>query len=267
MAVCSASVDDGARNPFRASTARRDQLRLAAEVIARSRCVSVLSRSHQPVGDCRGTPSPNAKLVLVAFRTRLIAMKNIRSRSAGGGDMDPYSSAAHDQCKIGSLLSNASTKGLIRGSVCRRGSAERKSESRPSQRSAKILGARDLCTLDANIPTLSSGPSFATRAMPFPKSEAFRFPSSLTYLRSPVPGRRQPVKAASREAGARHAPALTGWRWSGLLGLKQARLAFQLTAPTLATVRMTSQLRRLAWRCRRCAARCACRARAATARG
>ncbi len=121
MAVCSASVDDGARNPFRASTARRDQLRLAAEVIARSRCVSVLSRSHQPVGDCRGTPSPNAKLVLVAFRTRLIAMKNIRSRSAGGGDMDPYSSAAHDQCKIGSLLSNASTKGLIRGSVCRRG--------------------------------------------------------------------------------------------------------------------------------------------------
>jgi hypothetical protein len=109
MAVRSASVDDGARNPFRASTARRDQLRLAAEVIARSRCVSVLSRSHQPVGDCRGTPSPNAKLVLVAFRTRLTAMKNIRSRSAGGGDMDPYSSAAHDQCKIGSLLSNAST--------------------------------------------------------------------------------------------------------------------------------------------------------------
>ncbi len=114
MAVCSTSVDDGARNPFRASTARRDQLRLAAEVIARSRCVSVLSRSHQPVGDCRGTPSPNAKLVLVAFRTRLTAMKNIRSRSAGGGDMDPYSSAAHDQCKIGSLLSNASTKGLPR---------------------------------------------------------------------------------------------------------------------------------------------------------
>ena len=106
MAVCSTSVDDGARNPFRASTARRDQLRLAAEVIARSRCVSVLSRSHQPVGDCGGTPSPNAKLVLVAFRTRLTAMKNIRSRSAGGGDMDPYSSAAHDQCKIGSLLSN-----------------------------------------------------------------------------------------------------------------------------------------------------------------
>jgi hypothetical protein len=140
MAVCSASVDDGARNPFRASTARRDQLRLAAEVIARSRCVSVLSRSHQPVGDCRGTPSPNAKLVLVAFRTRLTAMKNIRSRSAGGGDMDPYSSAAHDQCKIGSLLSNASTKGLIRGSVCRRGSAERKSESR-----AVVAERKDTC--------------------------------------------------------------------------------------------------------------------------
>ena len=122
MAVCSASVDDGARNPFRASTARRDQLRLAAEAIARSRCVSVLSRGHQPVGDCRGTPSPNAKLVLVACRTRLTAMKNIRSRSACDGDMDPYSSATHDQCKIGSLLSNASTKGLIRGSVCGRAS-------------------------------------------------------------------------------------------------------------------------------------------------
>jgi hypothetical protein len=33
----------------------------------------------------------------------------------------------------------------------------------------------------------------------------------------PLPGRRHPVKAASREAGARHAPALTGWRRSGLL--------------------------------------------------
>jgi len=38
-------------------------------------------------------------------------------------------------------------------------------------------------------------------------------------LDKPLPGRRQPVKAASREAGARNAPALTGWRWSGLLGL------------------------------------------------
>src|SRR5713101_2246016 len=37
--------------------------------------------------------------------------------------------------------------------------------------------------------------------------------------RSPLPGRRQPVMAASREAGARLAPTLTGWRWSGLLGL------------------------------------------------
>jgi len=34
MAVCSTSVDDGERNLFRASAARRDQLRLAAEVIA-----------------------------------------------------------------------------------------------------------------------------------------------------------------------------------------------------------------------------------------
>jgi len=218
MAVCSASVDDGARNPFCASTARRDQLRLAAEVIARSRCVSVLSRSHQPVGDCRGTPSPNAKLVLVAFRTRLTAMKNIRSRSAGGGDMDPYSSAARDQCKIGSLLSNARTVVRNKGNA-------------------------------------------------FPRIGSIPLPIKAYLLGKSLPGRRQPVKAASREAGARHAPALTGWRWSGLLGLKQARLAFQLTAPTLATVRMTSQLRRLAWRCRRCAARCACRARAATARG
>ncbi len=63
--------------------------------------------------------------------------------------------------------------------------------------------------------------------MPFPESEAFRFPSSLTCLRSPLPGRRQPVMAASREAGARLAPALTGWRWSGLLGFKQARLALR----------------------------------------
>jgi hypothetical protein len=70
-------------------------------------------------------------------------------------------------------------------------------------------------------------PSFATRAMPFPESEAFRFPSSLTCLRSPLPGRRQPVMAASREAGAWLAAASTGWRWSGLLGFKQARLALR----------------------------------------
>lgn len=37
-------------------------------------------------------------------------------------------------------------------------------------------------------------------------------------LGKPLPGRRHPVKAGSREAGARNAPALTGWRWSGLLG-------------------------------------------------
>ncbi|SRR6266700_6279202 len=43
----------------------------------------------------------------------------------------------------------------------------------------------------------------------------------------PLPGRRQPVKAASREAVARNAPALRGWRWSCLLGFKQARLALR----------------------------------------
>ena len=53
-------------------------------------------------------------------------------------------------------------------------------------------------------------------------------------LGEPLPGRRQPVKAASREAGARNAPALTGWRWSGLLGFKQARLALWLTTPARA---------------------------------
>jgi hypothetical protein len=200
MAVCSASVDDGARNPFRASTARRDQLRLAAEVIARSRCVSVLSRSHQLVRDCRGTPSPNAKLVLVAFRTRLTAMKNIRSRSAGGGDMDPYSSAAHDQCKIGWLLSNASTKGLIRGKRKRGAKVGKSGRRSGAQRYLPLVTS----ALDANIPTLSSGPSFATRAMPFPESEAFRFPSSLTCLRSPCRAdSRSWPQAAKRGRGSR----------------------------------------------------------------
>src|SRR5258708_18282519 len=64
MAVSSAFVDDGAHNALRASSARRDQLCLAGEVIARSRCVWALSRSHQPVGDCGRTPSPNAELVI-----------------------------------------------------------------------------------------------------------------------------------------------------------------------------------------------------------
>ena len=41
-------------------------------------------------------------------------------------------------------------------------------------------------------------------------------------LGKPLPGRRHPVKAASREAVARNAAAsLTGWRWSGVLGPSQ----------------------------------------------
>src|SRR5258708_39576759 len=56
MAVSSAFVDDGAHNALRASSARRDQLCLAGEVIARSRCVWALSRSHQPVRDCGRSP-------------------------------------------------------------------------------------------------------------------------------------------------------------------------------------------------------------------
>ncbi len=45
-------------------------------------------------------------------------------------------------------------------------------------------------------------------------------------LGKPLPGRRQPVKAASREAVARNAPALTGWRRSGLLGSSRQGLLF-----------------------------------------
>jgi hypothetical protein len=130
MAVSCAFVDDGARNPFRASSARRDQLCLAAEVIARSRCVWVLSRSHQPVGDCGGTPSPNAKIVIGCVQNKADRNENIRSCSAGGGDMDPYS-AARDQCKIGSLLSNASTKALIRGSIFRSFDRSGRARERP----------------------------------------------------------------------------------------------------------------------------------------
>ncbi len=84
-------------------------------------------------------------------------------------------------------------------------------------------------------------------------------------LGRPLPRRRQPVKGASREAGARHAPTLTGWRWSGCLASSGQGLLCAHT-PILANVRMTSQLRGLAWRHRRCVARCVCRARAATAR-
>jgi hypothetical protein len=107
--------------------------------------------------------------------------------------------------------------------------------------------------------------------MPLPQipcqDEEAPLPTKPYLLGKPLPGRRQPVKAVSREAGALNAPTLTGWRWSGLLGYMQARLAFSLTAPTLATVRMTSRLRRLAWRCRRCADRYVVRARAARGRG
>ena len=53
-------------------------------------------------------------------------------------------------------------------------------------------------------------------------------------LGKPLPGRRQPVKAASREAVARNAPALTGCRWSGTLGFKLARPALPLTTPARA---------------------------------
>jgi hypothetical protein len=58
------------------------------------------------------------------------------------------------------------------------------------------------------------------RTMPFPASGwgSIPFPIKPYLLGRPLPGRRHPVKAASREAGARNAPALTGRRWSGLLG-------------------------------------------------
>jgi hypothetical protein len=62
---------------------------------------------------------------------------------------------------------------------------------------------------------------FAIRAMAFfPRIGSVPFPIKPYLLGKPPPGRRQPVKAASREAVARHAPALTGWRWSGLLNFK-----------------------------------------------
>jgi hypothetical protein len=114
-------------------------------------------------------------------------MKNFRSRSAGGGDMDPYSSAARDQCKIGSLLSNARTVVRNKGDA---------------------------------LPRIGSIP----------------LPIKAYLLGKPLPGRRQPVKAASREAGARHAPALTGWRCSGPIAASGQGLAVRLTAPILATV-------------------------------
>jgi hypothetical protein len=59
--------------------------------------------------------------------------------------------------------------------------------------------------------------------------------STSPYLHGkPLPGRRHPVKAASREAGARNAPALTGWRWSGLLGpSRQGSLLLSQPQPAL----------------------------------
>jgi hypothetical protein len=70
------------------------------------------------------------------------------------------------------------------------------------------------------MPDVSNGEVFARRAMPSSKSKVFRLVLSLTCLASPCRARRQPVKAASREAVAWHAPALRGWRWSGLLGFR-----------------------------------------------
>jgi hypothetical protein len=55
------------------------------------------------------------------------------------------------------------------------------------------------------------------------RSEARHFPP-LACMASLAPGRRRPVKAASREAGARHAPALIGRRRSGSIDGSQARL-------------------------------------------
>ena len=42
-------------------------------------------------------------------------------------------------------------------------------------------------------------------------------------LAKPLPGRRHPVKAASREAGARDATAFTGWRRSGPMATSRSR--------------------------------------------
>jgi hypothetical protein len=54
----------------------------------------------------------------------------------------------------------------------------------------------------------------------FIQIESVPIPIKPYLLGKPLPGRRQSVKAASREAVARHAPALKGWRWSGLLGFR-----------------------------------------------
>ncbi len=73
--------------------------------------------------------------------------------------------------------------------------------------------------------------------MPFPRIGSVPFPVKPYLLGKPLPGRRQPVKAASREAVARNAPALTGWRWSGLLASKQTRFFPIRTYPASAVLR------------------------------
>jgi hypothetical protein len=55
--------------------------------------------------------------------------------------------------------------------------------------------------------------------MPFPRIGSVPFPVKPYLLGKPLPGRRQPVKAASREAVARSAPALMMWT-AHLYGIK-----------------------------------------------
>jgi len=62
--------------------------------------------------------------------------------------------------------------------------------------------------------------------MESPQDHSVPFPTKPYLLGKPLPGRRQPVKAASREAVARNAPALTGWRWSGPIGPSRQDLLF-----------------------------------------
>jgi hypothetical protein len=68
---------------------------------------------------------------------------------------------------------------------------------------------------------------FAGKAAPLPRIGSLPFPPEPYLLGKPLPGRRQPVKAASRETEARNAPASTGWRWSGLLGPSRQGLLFR----------------------------------------
>ena len=98
--------------------------------------------------------------------------------------------------------------------------------------------------------------------IPYRDEEAFRFSLNLPCLASPCRAgdSRSRPQAAKRGRGTR---SLDGMppdrpRWS-----QAGNACCSLTAPIHATVRMTSQPRRLAWQCRRCSARCGCRARAA----